>query len=72
VDKTSSAQCAGNENFLALVYIHHYGKRFDGYAGALWSQVQGGLANGFTLATSANTANATATINPTLGFNLRF
>jgi len=34
--------------------------------------VQGGLANGFTAATSSGVSNATSTINPTLGVNYKF
>lgn len=68
----SNSLCAGIENFVSIAYVHHYGAHLDGYAGAIWSQVQGGLANGFTAATSSGVSNATSTINPTLGVNYKF
>jgi len=68
----SNSLCAGVENFVAMAYVHHYGSHLDGYAGAIWSQVQGGLANGFTAATSAGVSTSTSTINPTVGVNYKF
>ena len=60
----ASATCSGSENFIAVDTIYHATKRFDLYAGAMWNQVQGGLASGFTFATS--------TIDPTIGFRYNF
>ena len=59
-----SGQCSGSENFVSFYADYHATKRFDVYAGAMWNQVQGGLANGF--------AYATSTIDPTLGFRYNF
>ncbi len=60
----ASGDCSGSENFISLVADYHFTKRFDTFAGAMWNQVQGGLASGFTLATS--------TVDPTLGFRYSF
>lgn len=68
----SSSQCSGSEDFYSLVYLHHYSKRLDFYAGVMYSAVSGGLANGYTLATSSNLANATSSYNPTIGVNYKF
>jgi predicted porin len=59
----TSSQCSGSENFLSFVADYHFTKRFDGYAGAMWSQVEGGLANGYL---------HTSTVDPTLGFRYSF
>jgi predicted porin len=59
-----SGQCGGTENFVSFVADYHYTKRFDVYGGAMWSQVQDGLANGYILNTS--------TIDPTVGFRYSF
>jgi predicted porin len=59
-----SAQCSGSQNFISGVVDYHATKRFDVYGGAMWNQVQGGLANGFAI--------QTATIDPTLGFRYSF
>jgi predicted porin len=58
-----SSQCSGSENFVSFVADYHFTKRFDTYAGAMWSQVEGGLANGFL---------NTSTIDPTIGFRYSF
>lgn len=55
--------CAGSENFVSFVADYHFTKRFDAYAGAMWSQVQGGLAVGYL---------STSTIDPTIGFRYNF
>jgi predicted porin len=60
----ASGDCSGTENFVSFVADYHFTKRFDTFAGAMWNQVQGGLANGFTLATS--------TVDPTIGFRYSF
>ncbi len=60
----ASSDCSGKENFVSFVADYHFTKRFDTFAGAMWNQVQGGLASGFTQATS--------TVDPTLGFRYSF
>ena len=44
---TSSAGCSGTLNSASLLLDYRLSKRFDAYAGAFWSGVQDGLANGF-------------------------
>ncbi len=62
-DAAVSSQCSGAENFVSFVADYHFTKRFDAYAGAMWSQVNGGLANGFL---------NTSTIDPTIGGRYSF
>ena len=62
-DAQVSSQCSGAENFVSFVADYHFTKRFDAYAGAMWSQVNGGLANGFL---------NTSTIDPTIGGRYSF
>ncbi len=61
---TLSAACSGSENFVSFVAVYHATRRFDLYGGAMWSQVQGGLASGYLFNTSD--------IDPTLGFRYSF
>ena len=44
---SSFAQCSGTENTASLAVDYHFTKKFDVYAGAMYSQVLGGLENGF-------------------------
>ena len=60
----ASGACSGSQNFISLAADYHFTKRFDTFAGAMWNQVQGGLASGFAFATS--------TIDPTIGFRYSF
>ena len=46
-NKTSHAQCSGTENAVSLLFDYRMSKRFDAYAGSMWSGVQDGLANGY-------------------------
>ncbi len=54
---TVSAQCSGKESSASFVADYKFAKRFDGYFGTFWTDVQDGLANGFlnksTLTTTA-------------------
>ena len=59
-----SGTCSGNENVYSFSGDYRFTKRFDIYAGGMYSRVQGGLANGFIY----NTNN----FNPTIGFRFRF
>ena len=59
-----SGTCSGNENVYSFSADYRFTKRFDIYAGGMYSKVQGGLANGFIY----NTNN----FNPTIGFRFRF
>ena len=44
---TASAGCSGTEGVASLVFDYRLSKRFDVYAGTMWSGVKDGLANGF-------------------------
>ena len=46
----------------------------DMYAGAMWSQVQNGLANGFlqTNGTPGNTGNKANSVDPGIGLRYQF
>jgi predicted porin len=44
---TVSSGCSGRENALSAVIDYRLTKRFDIYAGTMWSGVQNGLANGY-------------------------
>jgi predicted porin len=61
---TQAGTCSGDENVYSFSADYRFTKRFDTYAGIMYSSVQGGLANGFIY----NTTNA----NPTVGFRFRF
>ena len=40
-------QCSGTENVVSVLLDYRLSKRFDAYAGSMWSGVRDGLANGF-------------------------
>jgi predicted porin len=63
-DTNKAATCSGTETVLSFSADYRFTKRFDIYAGAMYSSVSDGLANGFIF----NTTN----INPTVGFRFRF
>jgi predicted porin len=44
---TANAGCSGDETVMSLVFDYRLTKRFDVYAGSMYSGVQDGLANGF-------------------------
>jgi predicted porin len=58
-----SGSCSGNFNALSVSLDYHFTKRFDTYAGAMWSNVSHGLANGYI-----NTTN----VDPTIGVRFSF
>jgi predicted porin len=60
---TISGSCSGNFNALSVSVDYHFTKRFDSYAGAMWSNVSHGLANGYI-----NTTN----IDPAIGLRFSF
>jgi predicted porin len=59
-----AGNCSGTENVYSVMADLHLSKRFDVYAGAMYSEVSDGLANGFILNTS--------TIDPTIGVRFKF
>jgi predicted porin len=60
---TISGSCSGHLNVASVSVDYHFTKRFDTYAGAMWSNVSHGLANGYI-----NTTN----IDPTIGMRFSF
>ncbi|HET7757318.1 MAG TPA: porin, partial [Steroidobacteraceae bacterium] len=44
---TVSSGCSGTENAVSVLIDYRLSKRFDAYAGSMWSGVRDGLANGF-------------------------
>jgi predicted porin len=44
---TANAGCSGTEGVASLLFDYRLSKRFDVYAGSMWSGVQNGLANGY-------------------------
>jgi predicted porin len=64
VCRTSAfAQCSGQLDAVSFVVDYRFAKRFDAYAGIMWSQVSNGLSNGFLQRSS---------IDPTVGLRFQF
>jgi predicted porin len=59
----ASSKCSGNFNAISVSIDYHFSKRFDSYAGAMWSNVSHGLANGYL---------TTTMIDPTIGLRFSF
>jgi predicted porin len=59
----ASSKCSGNFNAISVSLDYHFNKRFDSYAGAMWSNVSHGLANGYL---------TTTMIDPTIGVRFSF
>ncbi len=55
--------CSGNFNAVSVSVDYRFTKRFDAYAGAMWSNVSHGLANGYL---------NTTMIDPTIGARFSF
>jgi predicted porin len=60
---TVSGQCSGNLNVASVSFDYHFTKRFDSYAGVMWSNVSHGLANGYL---------NTTLLDPTIGVRFSF
>jgi predicted porin len=58
-----SSACSGHLNVASISLDYHLTKRFDTYAGAMWSNVSHGLANGYL---------NTTLIDPTIGVRFTF
>jgi len=69
-----SSQCSGTLDAVSLVVDWRFARHMDMYAGAMWSQVQNGLANGFlqTTATPGNTSNKANSVDPGIGLRYQF
>src|SRR6266478_3869965 len=59
----SLAQCSGQLDAVSFVADYKFAKRFDAYAGIMWSQVSNGLSNGFLQPYS---------VDPTVGMRFQF
>jgi predicted porin len=59
----SSAQCSGDLWAYSVRFDYRWTKRFDTYAGAMYSKVENGLANGYL---------KTNTVDPMIGFRFQF
>jgi predicted porin len=59
----TAGTCSGTETVLSVDADYRWTKRFDTYAGIMYSSVSDGLANGYIKTTDAN---------PTIGFRFRF
>jgi len=60
---TISSACSGNLHAGSVSAVYKMAKRFDLYAGFMYTDVQNGLANGYI---------RTNNINPTIGFRFKF
>ena len=61
---TSEATCAGTFKAFSLDADYAFTKRFDAYLGAMWSEVAGGVANGYLYQRT--------NLNPTIGVRFKF
>ncbi len=59
----SLTSCSGQLNAVSLVVDYRFAKRWDAYAGAMYSRVANGLASGF---------HRTNTVDPTIGARFQF
>jgi predicted porin len=76
---SQSSGCAGTEDVVSVVVDWRFARHMDMYAGAAYSRVSGGLANGFIQAnvTNANTQqaaprNSANTFDPGIGLRYQF
>ncbi|MFI4865778.1 MAG: porin [Steroidobacterales bacterium] len=60
---TKAGNCSGTENAVGVSADYRWTKRFDTYAGMMYTGVKDGLASGF---------ENTSTIDPTIGFRFKF
>jgi predicted porin len=74
-----SAGCSGTLDAVSLVLDWRFAKHVDAYAGVMWSQVSGGLANGFVGTTVnaqglalANPGNKSSNYDPGVGLRYQF
>jgi predicted porin len=63
-DSKASAACRGSLQAFSTQADYHFSRRFDGYAGVMYSGVHNGLANGYTFQTT--------NLNPTIGVRFKF
>ena len=63
-ESKASAACRGSLQAFSAQADYHFSRRFDGYAGVMYSGVQNGLANGYTFQTT--------NLDPTIGVRFKF
>jgi predicted porin len=63
-DTNKAGTCSGTESAVGVSADYRFTKRFDVYAGAMYTNVAGGLANGYIFNTNS--------VDPTIGFRFRF
>ena len=68
------ANCHGTLNAASVAVDWQFAKKYDAYAGVMWSQVQNGLANGFALANGlpGTTGNKASAFDPGVGLRYQF
>ncbi|MFZ0765783.1 MAG: hypothetical protein WAN01_17995, partial [Bradyrhizobium sp.] len=74
---SSSSQCAGTLDAVSAVIDWRFARHVDVYAGVMWSQVTGGLANNFFvnnagLTTQAVGSNRSSNFDPGVGLRYQF
>jgi predicted porin len=76
---SSSSQCSGTLDAASVVLDWRFARHMDMYAGVMWSQASGGIANGFIGATVnnagvalANPSNRVSNVDPGVGLRYQF
>ena len=79
VQGSLNAKCSGTLDAVSLVVDWRFARHMDFYAGVMWSQVNGGLANGFLMANGnnagaalANGRNSASNFDPGIGLRYQF
>ena len=69
-----ASSCSGTLDAVSLVVDWRFARHMDMYAGAMWSQVQNGLASGFLLANGlpGATGNKASAVDPGIGLRYQF
>lgn len=71
------SNCSGTANSVSFLAVYHLTRRFDVFAGAMLSVVNGGMASGYAAAGIAadgktTISNSAGTIDPTIGLRYQF
>ena len=76
---SQSSGCAGSEDVVSLVVDWRFARHMDFYAGVAWSEVRGGVANGFVQANTTFTggqkavpSNSANNVDPGIGLRYQF
>jgi predicted porin len=74
---SNSSQCAGRLDAVSLVVDWRFARHMDMYAGVMYSQVTGGLANNFTVNSAGTTvqqvgSNKSSNFDPGIGLRYQF